>query len=164
MSSFLSNMNESWACIRVRAGGIIVWFTLIVLQVLEQREDAWRGVVISDGRRAKPGYFPPDTVVLLDSSGETVCTGKSLCIYYYYHLNKIQLNCKTSWEFVEFKSFQHWIFLWNPKKRKIHVPIVCYGINYSIRILESLIWEYTRRSMLIIMWKLDVHYLDNLVS
>lgn len=46
--------------------------TLIVLQVLEQREGAWKGVVISDGRMAKPGYFPPDTVVLLDSSGESL--------------------------------------------------------------------------------------------
>lgn len=49
-----------------------VKLTLIVLQVLEQREGAWKGVVISDGRMAKPGYFPPDTVVLLDSSGESL--------------------------------------------------------------------------------------------
>lgn len=40
--------------------------------MLEQREGAWKGVVISDGRMAKPGYFPPDTVVLLDSSGESL--------------------------------------------------------------------------------------------
>ncbi|XP_048758493.2 caskin-1-like isoform X4 [Ostrea edulis] len=39
-----------------------------IIKVLEQRDDAWKGVVISDGRMAKPGYFPPDTVVLLDSS------------------------------------------------------------------------------------------------
>lgn len=39
-----------------------------IIKVLEQREGAWKGVVISDGRMAKPGYFPPDTVVLLDSS------------------------------------------------------------------------------------------------
>ena len=73
----------------------MVWFTLIALQVLEQREDAWRGVVISDGRRAKPGYFPPDTVVLLDSSGKTIYTGKSLRIYSYYHLSGIRLYCKN---------------------------------------------------------------------
>ncbi|XP_062615346.1 caskin-2-like isoform X2 [Saccostrea cucullata] len=39
-----------------------------IIKVLEQRDDAWKGVVISDGRMAKPGYFPPDAVVLLDNS------------------------------------------------------------------------------------------------
>jgi len=39
-------------------------------QVIEQGDDVWKGVVISDHRRmSKPGYFPPDHVVLIDSTG-----------------------------------------------------------------------------------------------
>ncbi|KAK3090288.1 hypothetical protein FSP39_010658 [Pinctada imbricata] len=39
-----------------------------IIKVIEQREDAWKGVVVSDGRMAKPGFFPPDHVVLIDNS------------------------------------------------------------------------------------------------
>ncbi|XP_060083037.1 caskin-2-like [Ylistrum balloti] len=40
-----------------------------IIKVIEQGENAWKGVVISDNRRmSKPGYFPPENVVLIDSS------------------------------------------------------------------------------------------------
>ncbi|XP_052069071.1 caskin-2-like isoform X2 [Mytilus californianus] len=39
-----------------------------IIRVLEQSEGLWKGCVITDGRTAKAGYFPPDHVVLIDKS------------------------------------------------------------------------------------------------
>lgn len=39
-----------------------------IIRVLEQSEGVWKGCVITDGRMAKAGYFPPDHVVLIDKS------------------------------------------------------------------------------------------------
>lgn len=48
-----------------------------IIKVIEQGENAWKGVVISDNRRmSKPGYFPPENVVLIDSSAHTLKRGK----------------------------------------------------------------------------------------
>lgn len=86
-----------------------VKLTLIVLQVLEQREGAWKGVVISDGRMAKPGYFPPDTVVLLDSSGESLVistTNQAL------QSGQPALLLKTRWNLLHILRFHH--YSWHP--------------------------------------------------
>ncbi|XP_033754976.1 caskin-1-like isoform X3 [Pecten maximus] len=48
-----------------------------IIKVIEQGENAWKGVVISDNRRmSKPGYFPPENVVLIDSSVHTLKRGR----------------------------------------------------------------------------------------
>lgn len=48
----------------------VVIFFFLLFQVLEQSEGLWKGCVITDGRTAKAGYFPPDHVVLIDKSGK----------------------------------------------------------------------------------------------
>ena len=41
------------------------------LQVLERRSDGlWKGYVMNDGQPARTGYFPANTVVLVDKQGE----------------------------------------------------------------------------------------------